>query len=100
MGMALERRRVLYEGRVQGVGFRMTTNRLAKGFAVSGSVRNLVDGRVEVVAQAEHDVLVAFLAAIGREFGDLIRSATSENLAVDPGAPPSFAIHYNHDPTP
>ncbi|GAB4174458.1 MAG: hypothetical protein Fur0032_14180 [Terrimicrobiaceae bacterium] len=40
--------RVLYEGRVQGVGFRWTTADLAKGYEVAGLVRNLPDGRVEL----------------------------------------------------
>jgi hypothetical protein len=44
MSDALERREVLYEGNVQGVGFRFTTNRVAGRFDVAGYVRNLPDG--------------------------------------------------------
>lgn len=44
---------VFYEGRVQGVGFRYFARRLAAGFDVAGYVRNLPDGRVELVASGE-----------------------------------------------
>lgn len=44
---------VYFSGKVQGVGFRMTTKRLARDSGVSGYVRNLPDGRVEMVATAE-----------------------------------------------
>ena len=43
-------RRVLYEGHVQGVGFRFATKNIARGFDVVGTVRNLPDGRVELEA--------------------------------------------------
>ncbi len=81
--MAIERRRVLFGGQVQGVGFRMTARRLASGFAVAGFVRNLDDGRVELVAEGDPGVLVAFLGAIHREFGDMIR-----DVEHDPGPAP------------
>ncbi len=42
-----------YEGRVQGVGFRYTVKKLATGFEVTGTIRNLPDGRVELLAQAD-----------------------------------------------
>jgi acylphosphatase len=56
--------RVLYEGYVQGVGFRWTTKHIAKGYDVSGWVRNLPDGRVEVQVSGEDDEVSAFLQAI------------------------------------
>jgi acylphosphatase len=58
-------RRIFFEGRVQGVGFRATCKHIAKGFEVTGWVRNLPDGRVEMEVQAEvPDELESFLQAI------------------------------------
>ncbi|MEE3179555.1 MAG: acylphosphatase [Verrucomicrobiota bacterium] len=39
-------KRVIFSGRVQGVGFRYTTREIATGFDVVGAVRNLPDGTV------------------------------------------------------
>lgn len=84
--MAIERRRVYFGGRVQGVGFRMTARRLASGFPLSGFVRNLDDGRVEVVVEGDSVVVADFLRAILREFGDSIRD---QDEALEPvGVPP------------
>ncbi len=55
---------VLYSGRVQGVGFRATVRHLARGYDVTGTVRNLPDGRVEVVAEGTRAELQAFLIGI------------------------------------
>ncbi len=55
---------IFYSGRVQGVGFRYTTKNVAMGFEVTGVVRNLQDGRVELIAEAPKDELEAFQLAI------------------------------------
>jgi acylphosphatase len=57
-----------YAGHVQGVGFRYTVRTVATGFEVAGKVRNLPDGRVELVAEGTHEELAAFQQAI-RESG-------------------------------
>ena len=57
-----------YTGRVQGVGFRYATKTVATGFEVTGTVRNLDDGRVELVAEGSKEELDAFLVGI-RECG-------------------------------
>jgi acylphosphatase len=58
-------KQVFYSGRVQGVGFRYSTKQLAAGFDVSGWVRNLPDGRVELlVIAADADELQAFLTEL------------------------------------
>ena len=93
--MALERRRVHYAGRVQGVGFRFTAARLAPGFGVSGSVRNLPDGRVELEAQGEPESVRGFLDAIRGELGSKIHRADESSLPVVPDeSPGDFQIRY------
>ena len=59
---------VIYSGRVQGVGFRYTVKALTPGFEVTGTVRNMEDGRVELIAEGEREELDAFRQAI-RESG-------------------------------
>ena len=55
---------VLYSGRVQGIGFRYTAKTVAAGFDLTGIIRNLPDGRVELIAEGHRDELEAFRAAI------------------------------------
>lgn len=62
--MSREHVTVFYSGRVQGVGFRHTVKVQALGFDVAGTVRNLADGRVELVAEGERAELESFLEAI------------------------------------
>jgi acylphosphatase len=75
--MNRQRMHVSYSGRVQGVGFRYQAKRLAAGFEVAGTVRNLLDGRVELVAEGERAELEEFRRAI-REcgLGPMIRDET------------------------
>jgi len=58
------RMHILYSGRVQGVGFRYALRTLATGFEVTGMVRNLPDGRVELAAEGMKTELEAFREAI------------------------------------
>jgi len=55
---------IFYSGRVQGVGFRLTAGEIAHEFGVVGWVKNLRDGRVEVLAEADEVILQRFLEAI------------------------------------
>jgi acylphosphatase len=57
-------KRVCYEGRVQGVGFRYSVKSLATGYEVVGCVKNLMDGRVELEVQGEASEVDAFLTAV------------------------------------
>ena len=78
---------VFYSGHVQGVGFRYTVRQIAKGFDVTGWVRNLPDGRVELQAAGDADELSAFLDAVANsELRAHIREQTQAPLAQPPAA--------------
>ncbi|MEN9674854.1 MAG: hypothetical protein RIS76_750 [Verrucomicrobiota bacterium] len=62
--MSRRRMQILYSGRVQGVGFRYQARQVSAGFEVTGRVRNLADGRVELVAEGEESELTAFQEAV------------------------------------
>lgn len=62
-----------FEGRVQGVGFRYMTSNLSKGFEVSGTVKNLQDGRVHLVVEGDEAEVRAFQAAVADELEAYIR---------------------------
>ena len=62
--MNRHRMHIFYSGHVQGVGFRFTVKQVAAGFEVTGTVRNLPDGRVELMAEGTKTELEAFSEAI------------------------------------
>jgi acylphosphatase len=58
------RMNIFYSGHVQGVGFRYAAKTVAAGFEITGLIRNLPDGRVELAAEGSRAELEAFRAAI------------------------------------
>lgn len=63
---------VYYSGAVQGVGFRFTAERVAVSLGLAGWVRNLPDGRVEVVCEGKENSLKEFLQKIKEVFTEYI----------------------------
>jgi acylphosphatase len=57
---AHERRGYRVVGRVQGVGFRWSASRVARGLGLRGSIRNAADGSVEVSAEGSKENLERF----------------------------------------
>lgn len=62
-----------FEGHVQGVGFRYQTLQVAKAYEVTGVVRNLVDGRVHLVAEGDEKEVRAFVEAVRDELSSYIK---------------------------
>ena len=67
------RRDVIYSGRVQGVGFRWTTNHIAKNYDVLGSVENREDGSVYMVVEGPDKDVEAFMNAIAERMATNIK---------------------------
>ncbi|MCA9175193.1 MAG: acylphosphatase [Planctomycetales bacterium] len=79
----MERRTVVFSGHVQGVGFRFTTNRIAAGFQVTGYVRNLSNGTVELVAEGQIEELDAFLAEVNHRMEGFVRDTKVDSTNIE-----------------
>ena len=90
---ASEARRVLYSGRVQGVGFRYTARRIAQGHTVTGFVRNLDDGRVELVAEGSSAEIDRVLDEIASAMSGHIRDTQVQKGQVT-GKYSSFDVAF------
>lgn len=90
----IKRARAIFSGRVQGVGFRFTAIDVARSYNVSGFVKNLDDGNVEVVAEGEEDTLKEFIDAI--RSGPLCNYIRSVDISYEPptGRFRDFTIAY------
>ncbi|MGE5197070.1 MAG: acylphosphatase [Deltaproteobacteria bacterium] len=67
-----------FNGHVQGVGFRFTAVHIARETKISGWVRNLDDGRVEIVAEGRDEDLKNFLSGIQSRFSRYVRDVDAE----------------------
>jgi acylphosphatase len=85
-------KRVLYSGRVQGVGFRYTAQGLATGHPIAGYVRNLPSGEVELVAEGEESIVEAFLASVAQHMAGYISNTKVEDAA--PSGQRGFQIRH------
>lgn len=84
-GRAAEKRTtarlVHYTGQVKGVGFRATAAELARGYPVTGWVKNLADGRVELLVEGPEEAVKAFLKAVHSRWR---RNITKEQVEERP----------------
>jgi acylphosphatase len=85
-------KRVLYSGRVQGVGFRATARAVAGRYPVAGYVRNLPSGEVELVAEGEPGAVEDYLSELAREMEGYV-----EGVRVQDEAPAGrVGFHVRH----
>lgn len=72
------RRTYHFGGRVQGVGFRYTTQNIALQYAVGGYVRNLPDGRVELVVEGSDDEIDLLVNRLQQRMTGFIRNIEAQ----------------------
>lgn len=87
------RMHVYFSGRVQGVGFRYTARAFAHRHGVSGFVRNLADGRVELEVEGPRETLMAYLGELEREFRHSIRDREARWLPAT-GSYQGFSVRF------
>lgn len=76
----MQRRAVIYAGRVQGVGFRATAHAVAARFAVTGWVRNQPDATVRLEVQGRPDDVEAMLRTLADRMRGHVTSTRTEDL--------------------
>ncbi len=91
--MADQQQIVRFTGNVQNVGFRFMACRVARGLAVTGTVRNCRDGSVECVVEGDEREIDAFIAELTSTMAGYVRSHTSQ-LAPHTGAFSSFTVAF------
>ena len=77
-------RHVIFIGRVQGVGFRFTAHRMANRHQLTGFVRNLPDGTVEMLVQGLARDIDDCIRDIKDYFGDYLRETRIREIPPDP----------------
>ena len=87
------RMHVYFRGRVQGVGFRYTARAFAHRYGVSGFVRNLADGRVELEVEGPRETLIAYLGELEREFRHSIQGQEARWLPAT-GSYQGFSVRF------
>jgi len=90
-------RRYLISGIVQGVGFRYFAQDEAERLRLSGYVRNLRDGRVEVYAIGSQENLARLRTILERgPRGAMVQHVVEESAEIDPRFAEEFSITYDH----
>jgi len=76
-------RRIIFKGRVQGVGFRFIALDIANRYNLAGRVCNLLDGTVEMIAQAPSEDIDDCLRDIKEAFAGYIRETKIEEIPLN-----------------
>lgn len=82
-GIDMTAKRIIFTGRVQGVGFRFTAHSVARHCRLKGFIRNLPDGNVEMLAQGQAEDIDNCLSLIKETFADCIRDIQLEDIEPD-----------------
>ena len=77
-------RQITFDGLVQGVGFRFTALNIASRCRLTGSVCNMPDGTVKMIAQGQQQDIEDCLQDIKEEFSEYIKDTKIEEISYDP----------------
>ncbi len=77
-------RHISFSGRVQGVGFRFTAHRIASEYGITGYVKNLPGGTVEMRAQGTEKQIQSCIDSIKENFGANIQETRLTEVDFDP----------------
>jgi acylphosphatase len=89
----IERRTIHFSGTVQGVGFRNTTVELSSGMQLAGTVRNLADGRVELIVEGTPTDIEKLVTRLRERFGSFIRNL-EQTTSTPQGLAPGVRVTY------
>jgi len=87
------RNRVIFTGRVQGVGFRHAVKMQARSYRVYGHVRNLKDGTVELVVEGDREEVTLFIGSVQERMAGVIKE-TNTTIEVASGEFAEFNVRY------
>lgn len=82
--MAETAKHIVFKGRVQGVGFRFTALRMASRYQLTGYVRNMPDGAVEMLAQGQAADIDDCISDIDESFADYVKETIINDVPADP----------------
>ena len=91
--MNIVRKHMIIDGRVQGVGFRYHSTYIAQHVGVTGWVKNLYDGRVEMEAQGTPEQIEEMMSRLGNQRYISITGVESSDIPADPRSV-DFRVKY------
>lgn len=81
--MGQSAKHIIFTGRVQGVGFRFTVFNIANRYHLTGLVRNLSNGAVEMIAQGPVDDIDDCIRDIKESFASYVKETKIEEIPPD-----------------
>lgn len=81
----MKRYHIIFKGRVQGVGFRFQVKMLADRLGLTGTVRNMYDGSVEVYIQGNENQLMNFFKGLENINFAIIEGKNIDEVSVIDG---------------
>ena len=76
------KKQIIFKGHVQGVGFRYSVKQIAYAYEIDGSVQNLANGAVKVIAEGDTEEISGFINEVKAEMAGFIREIEENEIKV------------------